>query len=111
MTGLLPLPCSRTPTLRIHLFRTNKMSFTAKTESEWIARSLPKHHNQQDIIYLKARYAWQFAKKGDDGNKLFEAAMDTYQGTTFQQKYYPKKEIKNDRPRQAQQSLFPDQEF
>ncbi|GGH24803.1 hypothetical protein FAZ19_16165 [Sphingobacterium alkalisoli] len=77
-------------------------------EEEYIKKHLPDNHNQQDIIYIKARYAWHYSKKGDDSMKLLEEAMDAYAGTTFQHKHYPKKELKYDRQRQTQLSLFQD---
>ncbi len=73
---------------------------------------LPKNHTEQDKKYIKARYAWE-TFKGDVHLKseLYARSSEAYEGTTFQKRNYIQNRQKDDRQRQTQQSLFPDQGF
>lgn len=54
------------------------------SEAEYINKYLPADHNEQDVVYLKARFAF-LSTKGHDEVKA-EIAHKAYQGTTFQKK-------------------------
>lgn len=58
------------------------------SEDAFIQKNLPEDHNAQDIIYLKARYKWETAGRGEDRRKLFELSSEAYKGTTFEKKHY-----------------------
>ncbi len=53
-----------------------------QTEIEWVNENLPKAHNEQDIVYLKARFQWINAPKGET-KQYWEKCTQAYQGTTF----------------------------
>ena len=49
------------------------------SDKEFMDRFLPVDHNEQDIIYLKARYRWE------KGEADFDETTKAYGGTTFEQ--------------------------
>lgn len=53
------------------------------TLEEYLKKHLPSDHNEQDKIYLKARYNWYHGKKVE-GKDYYEAVSRHYAGTTFQ---------------------------
>lgn len=57
----------------------NKLSLT---QAKWLKENLPANHNEQDVEYLKARYAWMHAKGFN--TELWNKCLEAYQGTTFQ---------------------------
>ncbi len=98
---------------------------------EFIKKYLPVNHNDKDILYLKARHAWEVSDAVSKADKrwdtksmterlkerrvivdaLIHKMFEAYQGTTFQAENYPK-EAKKYRAeqalvqQQAQRSLF-----
>lgn len=58
------------------------MSKELLSENDWVNANLPEKHNEQDIVYLKARFQWINAPKGETKH-YWEKCTQAYQGTTF----------------------------
>jgi len=57
-------------------------------EDAFNQKFIQQDHNDQDIVYLKARHKWETAGRGAYRAKLFELSSEAYKGTTFEKKHY-----------------------
>lgn len=51
-------------------------------EQAFINKYLPADHNEQDVLYLKARYKWMHSKYGETASN-WQDCVKAYEGTTF----------------------------
>jgi hypothetical protein len=52
-------------------------------QQAFINKYLPADHNEQDVLYLKARFKWMHSQYGETKANWI-ACCKTYEGTTFQ---------------------------